>query len=107
MQMGFGAWVGALYGGHEGTWTTIIAVCCGMIAGGVIAVVMMLLRGDLHKNSQNFQEIITDFQVLALAGPKYASARAKSRRSGWHRLPYGIPLCIGFVGYLVYLYATV
>ena len=44
--------VGALYGGHEGTWTTIIAVCCGMIAGGVIAVVMMLLRGDLHKNSQ-------------------------------------------------------
>lgn len=107
MQMGFGAWVGALYGGHEGAWTTIIAVCCGMIAGGVIAVIMMLLRGELHKNSKNFQEIITDFKVLALAGPKYASARAKSRRSGWHRLPYGIPLCIGFVGYLVYLYATV
>src|SRR5207244_587933 len=107
MQMGFGAWVGALYGGHEGAWTTMIAVCCGMIAGGIIAVVMMLIRGELHKNSKNFQEIITDFKVLALAGPKYASARAKSRRAGWHRLPYGIPLCIGFVGYLVYLYATV
>src|SRR5437762_2404321 len=64
MQMGFGAWVGAIYGGHEGAWTTVLAVCCGMIAGGIIAVIMMLIRGELHKNSKNFQEIITDFKVL-------------------------------------------
>jgi prepilin peptidase CpaA len=107
MQMGFGSWVGALYGGHEGTWTTVLAICAGMIVGGVIGLAMMLLRGDLHKNAHNFKEIMTDFKVLALAGPKYASARAQQRRPGWHRLPYGIPLCIGFVGYLVYLYATV
>jgi prepilin peptidase CpaA len=107
MQMGFGSWVGALYGGHEGAWTIVLAVSCGMIAGGVIALAMMLLRGELHRNLANFKEILGDFHVLAVAGPKYAAERAQSRRPYWHRLPYGIPLCIGFVGYLVYLYATV
>jgi prepilin peptidase CpaA len=106
MQMGFGSWVGALYGGYEGAMTTALAICAGMIAGGVIAVVMMLLRGDLSRNARNFGEILNDFKVLAVAGPKYASERARNRRASWHRLPYGIPLCIGFVGYLVYLYAT-
>ena len=27
-------------------------------------------------------------------------ARANQRRPRWHRLPYGVPLCIGFLGYL-------
>lgn len=106
MQMGFGSWVGALYGAQEGAMTTAAAVCAGMVVGGLIAVVMMLLRGELHKNARNFKEIITDFRVLAIAGPKEAAARAQKRRPGWHRLPYGIPLCIGFVGYLCYLYAS-
>jgi len=106
MQMGFGSWVGALYGGHEGGWTIMWAVAIGMLVGGIIGLAMMLIRGDLHKNAHNFKEIMTDFKVLALAGTKYASARAQQRRPGWHRLPYGIPLCIGFVGYLVYLHAT-
>ncbi|MBX7106147.1 MAG: A24 family peptidase [Gemmataceae bacterium] len=106
MQMGFGSWVGALYGGHEGPWTLVYAVCAGMIVGGVMGVVMMLMRGNLRKNASNFREILSDFKVLAQAGPKYASERARTRRASWHRLPYGIPLCIGFVGYLVYLYAT-
>ena len=33
--------------------------------------------------------------------------KANKRRSRWHRLPYGVPLCIGFVGYLIYLYSAV
>jgi prepilin peptidase CpaA len=104
MQMGFGSWVGALYGAHEGPWTIFWAVAWGFVAGGVIGVAMMLIRGQLHKNVQNFKEIMLDFKVLALAGPKEAAARAQERRPSWHRLPYGIPLCIGFVGYLSYLY---
>jgi prepilin peptidase CpaA len=106
MQMGFGSWVGALYGAQEGPWTVFWAVACGFVAGGVIGLAMMLLRGELHKNLKNFKEIVLDFKVLALAGPKEAAARAQSRRPNWHRLPYGIPLCIGFVGYLSYLYWT-
>ena len=26
--------------------------------------------------------------------------KANRRRPRWHRLPYGVPLCIGFLGYL-------
>jgi prepilin peptidase CpaA len=42
--------------------------------------------------------------VLATAGPSAAAARSSARRPGWDRLPYGIPLCVGFLGYLAYLY---
>jgi prepilin peptidase CpaA len=30
--------------------------------------------------------------------------KATRRRSRWHRLPYGVPLCIGFLGYLAFLH---
>ena len=31
-----------------------------------------------------------------------AAARANERRKSWIRLPYGVPLCVGFLGYLCY-----
>jgi prepilin peptidase CpaA len=102
--MGFGSWVGALYGASEGGWTIVWAVCAGMIAGGVIGLAMMALRSQFDRNAKNFREILTDLRLMVTAGPKVAAARAQARRPNWHRLPYGIPLCIGFVGYLVYLH---
>ena len=36
MQTGFGAWVAALYGSHEGLWTIVYAVCAGYIVGGIL-----------------------------------------------------------------------
>jgi prepilin peptidase CpaA len=104
MQTGFGAWVGALYGSHEGMWTILIAICAGYIVGGIMGLFMMLLRGQLHRNLSNFKDILGDFHVLVTVGPKAAAQRAQQRRPTWHRLPYGIPLCVGFVGYLVYLH---
>ena len=104
MQTGFGAWVGALYGSHEGLWTVVYAICAGYIVGGILGLLMMMLRGQLHRNLSNFKEIWTDFRLLLTVGPKAAAQRAQQRRPTWHRLPYGIPLCIGFVGYLVYLH---
>ena len=105
MQTGFGAWVGALYGSHEGTVDDrLCAICAGYIVGGILGLMMMLLRGQLHRNLSNFKEIATDFRLLLTVGPKAAAQRAQRRRPTWHRLPYGIPLCIGFVGYLVYLH---
>jgi prepilin peptidase CpaA len=104
MQMGFGAWVGALYGAQEGGWTICYAVSAGMVVGGVIGLAMILLRGQLHRNANNFKEILADLRLMVVAGPKVAATRAQSRRPSWHRLPYGVPLCIGFVGYLAYLH---
>src|SRR5947209_1131306 len=104
MQTGFGAWVGALYGSHEGLWTIVYAICAGYIVGGILGLLMIALRGQLHRNLSNFKEIATDFRLLLTVGPKAAAQRAQKRRPTWHRLPYGIPLCIGFVGYLIYLH---
>jgi prepilin peptidase CpaA len=104
MQTGFGAWIGALYGSHEGTWTILYAICAGYIVGGILGLLMIVLRGQLHRNLSNFRDIVTDFRLLLTVGPKAAAQRAQQRRPTWHRLPYGIPLCIGFVGYLVYLH---
>ena len=58
----------------------------------------------LHRNAGNFKEILTDLRLMVTAGPQAAAARAQSRRPSWHRLPYGIPLCLGFVGTLAYFH---
>jgi prepilin peptidase CpaA len=104
MQAGFGTWVAVLYGAQEGLWTVVYAVCAGYVVGGILGLGMMLLRGQLHRNASNFKEILTDLRLLVTAGPSAAAQRAQQRRPTWHRLPYGIPLCLGFVGTLAYLH---
>ena len=106
MLMGFGAWVGAYFGMKEGASILVWAFAWGAVAGGVFGVVIMVCRRKFAKNVSNFGAIFTDLKVMAVQGPTAAAARASSRRPGWDRLPYGIPLCIGFLGYLGYLHMT-
>ena len=49
-------------------------------------------------NLQNTREIMGDLFASSSIGA--VAAKANRRRPRWHRLPYGVPLCIGFVGYL-------
>lgn len=102
MQMGFGSWCGALFGMWVGASVVLWAFCVGVIVGGVFALVMMLLRRQFGKNKENFQAIFGDLQTLFTKGAKKAADRANSRRASWVRLPYGVPLCVGFLGYLAY-----
>ena len=102
MQMGFGSWCGALFGGWVGVTVVLWAFAVGVIIGGVFGVVMMLLRGQFGQNKENFRAIFGDVQTLFTKGAKQASDRANSRRPSWVRLPYGVPLCVGFLGYLAY-----
>ena len=104
MLMGFGSWVGAFFGVQSGLLILIWAFCLGAIAGGVFGIVMMVCRRKFSKNLSNFKEIALDLKVMATMGPSAAAQRANARRSSWDRLPYGIPLCIGFLGYLGYLH---
>jgi prepilin peptidase CpaA len=104
MLMGFGAWVGAFFGDHS-VMILIWAFCLGAIVGGLCGLVMMVTRHKFKKNLGNFREIFVDLKTLATVGPEAAAARSQSRRPTWDRLPYGIPLCVGFLGYLAYLYA--
>jgi prepilin peptidase CpaA len=114
MQMGFGSWVGAFFGfgrwaaeGDPGApgvisivwWAFAIAV----LIGGVLAVGMIVVRGRLRENLANTKEILGD--LVKAQGVGEVADKAAKRKPKLHLLPYGIPLCIGFVGYLLYLNA--
>ena len=113
MQMGFGSWVGAFFG--FGRWATesdpgtpgvvgIVwwAFCLAVLVGGFLAVVMIVLRGRLRENLANTREILGD--LVTSKGVGDVADKAAKRKPRLHLLPYGIPLCIGFVAYLIYLH---
>jgi prepilin peptidase CpaA len=102
MTMGFGSWLGAYFGFSLGMETLWWSFAVGVIIGGVFGLVIMALRRQFYKNLSNMKEIITDLHVMVTDGPGKAAARANSRRADWWRLPYGVPLCVGFLGYLWY-----
>jgi prepilin peptidase CpaA len=103
MTMGFGAWAGAFFGleGNLCLWVILYAFCAGAISGGIIAVFMIGLRREFRQNLQHTRAILID---LVASGGNLATIaqKANERRPRWHRLPYGVPLCIGFVGYLCF-----
>lgn len=102
MQMGFGSWVAAYFGFGTGFGVILGAFCLGAIIGGVFGLVMMFARQQFGTNKQNFAAIIGDLQTMLTDGPAKAAERANQRRKNWVRLPYGVPLCAGFLGYLWY-----
>src|ERR1700736_3091519 len=104
MQMGFGAWVGAFFGLGEGLKIIFYAFCAAAIIGGLIAMVMITIRGQYRRNVQNTREIVGDLFNSSTIGA--VAGKAAERKPRLHLLPYGIPLCIGFVGYLFFLYGA-
>jgi len=104
MQMGFGAWVGAFFGLSQGLSIVFYAFCAAALIGGVIALVMIVIRGQLRRNVQNTREIVGDLFNSPNIGT--VAGKAAERKPRLQLLPYGIPLCIGFVGYLFLLYGV-
>jgi prepilin peptidase CpaA len=108
MQMGFGAWVGAFYGfgnaetNAPGAMGIIFkAFCLAVIIGGVLALAMIVLRGQYRRNLANTREIVGDLFQSSSVGE--VAGKAAGRKPRMHLLPYGIPLCLGFISYLIYL----
>jgi prepilin peptidase CpaA len=110
MQMGFGAWVGAFYGlastdTHQGAlWIIFKAFCLAAVIGGVLALGMILARGQFRKNMANTRSILGD--LFSGKGISNASEKAAERKPTMHLLPYGIPLCLGFISYLIMLHGV-
>lgn len=113
MQMGFGAWVGAYFGGGATTaaagldplgWAGVLfwAFCFGAIAGGLFGAAMILLRRQFKQNAATVGEILMDLQLFATGQRAEAARRSQDRRQRWVKLPYGIPLCVGFLLFLWY-----
>jgi prepilin peptidase CpaA len=75
----------------------VYGFCIAAIVGGVIALGMMAWRGDFAQNRQNVADILRD-----LMNPTKAPAAAAARKPRMHLLPYGVPLCIGYISYIVF-----
>ena len=50
-----------------------------------------------------FKEIGLDLKMIATRQGGLSVQRAEERRKVWVKLPYGIPLCVGFLMYLGYV----
>ncbi len=101
MQMGFGSWVGAFFGLWEGLKVVLYAFCAAAIIGGILAIIMIFLRRQFQRNMQNTREIVAD--LMNAPGLGVINQKAQQRKSRLHLLPYGVPLCLGFVGYLLFV----
>jgi prepilin peptidase CpaA len=101
MQMGFGSWVGAFYGLWTGLTIIFYAFCAAAVIGGVLALGLIVLRGQYRTNVANAREILGDWVGSKTVAEVAAKAAKRKRRLTL--LPYGIPLCIGFVGALVWV----
>ncbi len=102
MQMGFGSWIGAFFGLGQGLSVIFWAFCVAAIIGGFLAMILIVLRGQIFRNVQNTREIVGDW--LTAQSVSEVAGKAAQRKARLHLLPYGIPLCLGFVGYLMFLY---
>jgi hypothetical protein len=60
---------------------------------------MMLTGGKRQEHLDNAREILTDFVTL---GPGEIAKRNEQRKPRMRLLPYGIPLCMGYVAALFY-----
>lgn len=114
MQMGFGAWAGAFFGSGattaaagmhplHGLGVVFWAFAFGAVVGGAFALVMILIRRQWGANAAMFKAIGTDLKMFATGQGGEATRRAEERRRVWVKLPYGIPLCVGFLLYLGYM----
>lgn len=92
LMAGVGAWVGAKI--------TFYAFCVSTVVGAVMAVIMVLYKRDVKKHYANTLMIVNEW--LDIRNPKKLSEIAAERKPRMLLLPYGIPICIGSIGYFLY-----
>jgi prepilin peptidase CpaA len=114
MQMGFGAWAAAFFGTGattaaagmdplHGLGVVFWAFVFGAVVGGAFGLVIILLRRQFGANASMVRQIGQDLKLFATGNIDVATHRALERRKVWVKLPYGIPLCVGFLLYLAYM----
>jgi prepilin peptidase CpaA len=92
LMAGIGAWLG---------WElTFFAFCVSTVVGAVMAVVMVLFSQRFQHHYKNFLLILTEWTTIR--NPRELSRIAAERKPTMMLLPYGIPICIGSIGYFFY-----
>lgn len=65
-----------------------------------MAVVMVLWTKSMKHHYENFLLILSEWMVIK--NPYELSKIAAERKPRMMLLPYGIPICIGTIGYFIY-----
>ncbi len=92
LMAGIGAWLG---------WEiTFAAFCVSVVVGAVMAVIMVLSKKSMSHHYQQFLLILSEWMVIK--NPYELSKIAAERKPRMMLLPYGIPICIGTIGYFIY-----
>lgn len=100
MYAGFGAWMVPIpwFGIEQLLWAFALSV----IIGGAIALVMIGWQASGKSNLTNARSIFNDWISAGSLGDVFA--RAKERKPTLMLLPYGVPLTIGSLMYVAYLF---
>ena len=91
MMMGMGAWLGA-----QITWD---AFYVSVIVGAVMALIMIAATGRWRHHWNNAVMIVGE--LFRVRNPWLVSEAAAERKPNMALLPYGIPICIGSIGYFI------
>jgi prepilin peptidase CpaA len=89
LMAGLGAWVGPRI--------ALGAFVCSGIAGGLIALVMVVASGEWLRHWVLFQSI--GHEILSVRRPAELAERAGERKKNMMLLPYGIPIAVGSIAY--------
>ncbi len=89
---GVGAWLGAAH--------TLAAFVVSAIVGAILALVLALWHRQIGQFATNLRLIATEIVVVRNPGELAELAAARKRRA--LLLPYGIPIALGCIGYLIY-----
>jgi prepilin peptidase CpaA len=92
LMAGIGAWLGIR--------TTLYAFAVSVIVGAVMAVAMVLYKRNFYKHAAQFWMIIQEWRDVK--DPRELSRLAAERKSSMFLLPYGIPICVGSIGYFLF-----
>jgi prepilin peptidase CpaA len=92
LMAGIGAWMG---------WkVTLASFCVTAIVGAVMSVCMVLWRRAAAHHTGNFFMILGEW--ARVRNPVVLSEIAAARKPQMFLLPYGIPICVGTIGYFLY-----
>lgn len=100
LYAGFGAWMVPLpwFGFENLLWAFGVSV----VLGAVMALALIAWKGTPLVNLENARDIMNDWQTSGSVGE--IAAKAKVRKPSLTLLPYGVPLTIGSLAYIAYIY---
>lgn len=100
LYAGFGGWMVPIewFGFEQLFWAFAVSV----LVGAGLAIFLILWKGTALVNLENAKDIVGDWKTSKSIGE--VADKAKQRKPSLMLLPYGVPLTIGSLAYLAYIF---